>query len=192
MSTRKTRTLLDADQIARTLARIGSEIVERHPDLSDVHLVGVRTRGVPIAERIRDRIRETAGVEVPVGAVDISFYRDDVGLRADGDDRIGEHPVVGETVLDAPVEGATIVLVDDVLYTGRTVRAAIDAIFDYGRPDCVELAVLADRGHRELPFRADFVGKNLPTQGDERVRVRLMETDGVDEVVLIGSEEDEG
>ena len=192
MSTAKTRILLDADQIARTLARIGSEIVERHPDLADVHLVGVRTRGVPIAERIRDRIRETAGVDVPVGAVDISFYRDDVGLRADADDRIGEHPVVGETVFDAPVEGATIVLVDDVLYTGRTVRAAIDAIFDYGRPDCVELAVLADRGHRELPFRADFVGKNLPTQSGERVRVRLAETDGVDEVVLIGSEEDEG
>lgn len=191
MSAQRTRILLDADQIARTLARIGSEIVERHPDLSDVHLVGVRTRGVPIAERIRDRIRDTTGTEVPVGAVDISFYRDDVGLRPGGEDRIGEHPVVGETVLDAPVEGATIVLVDDVLYTGRTVRAAIDAVFDYGRPDKVELAVLADRGHRELPFRADFVGKNLPTEGSERVRVRLQETDGVDEVVLIQSEEGE-
>ena len=186
MSAQQTRTLLDADQIARTLARIGSEIVERHPDLAEVHLVGVRSRGVPLAERIRDRIRDTTGAEVPVGAVDISFYRDDVGLRPDGDDRIGDHPVVGETVFDAPVEGATIVLVDDVLYTGRTVRAAIDAIFDYGRPDAVELAVLADRGHRELPFRADFVGKNLPTQQGEHVRVRLQETDGVDEVVLIG------
>ena len=124
--------------------------------------------------------------------LDISFYRDDVGLRLGGDERIGEHPVVGETVFDAPVEGAVIVLVDDVLYTGRTVRAAIDAVFDYGRPDSVELAVLADRGHRELPFRADFVGKNLPTQATERIRVRLHETDGVDEVVLIQSEEDEG
>ena len=190
MSSQRTRTLLDADQIARTLARIGSEIVERHPDLTNVHLVGIRSRGVPIAERIRDRIKDTTGVEVPVGAVDISFYRDDVGLRADGEDRIGDHPVVGETVFDAPVEGATIVLVDDVLYTGRTVRAAIDAIFDYGRPACVQLAVLADRGHRELPFRADFVGKNLPTQAGERVRVQLMETDGVDEVVLIGGEGD--
>ena len=121
-----------------------------------------------------------------------SFYRDDVGLRPGGDERIGEHPVVGETVFEAPVEGAVIVLVDDVLYTGRTVRAAIDAVFDYGRPDSVELAVLADRGHRELPFRADFVGKNLPTQATERIRVRLHETDGVDEVVLIQSEEDEG
>ena len=191
MSSQRTRTLLDADQISRTLARIGSEIVERHPDLTNVHLVGIRSRGVPIAERIRDRIKDTTGVEVPVGAVDISFYRDDVGLRADGEDRIGDHPVVGETVFDAPVEGATIVLVDDVLYTGRTVRAAIDAVFDYGRPACVQLAVLADRGHRELPFRADFVGKNLPTQATERVRVRLMETDGVDEVVLIGGEGDE-
>jgi len=190
VSSQRTRTLLDADQISRTLARIGSEIVERHPDLTNVHLVGIRSRGVPIAERIRDRIKDTTGVEVPVGAVDISFYRDDVGLRADGEDRIGDHPVVGETVFDAPVEGATIVLVEDVLYTGRTVRAAIDAIFDYGRPACVQLAVLADRGHRELPFRADFVGKNLPTQAGERVRVQLMETDGVDEVVLIGGEGD--
>lgn len=184
MSTPKTRVLLDADQIARTLARIGSEIVERHPDLANVHLVGIRSRGVPIAERIRDRIRDTAGVEVPVGAVDIAFYRDDVGLGR-GEDRIGDHPVVGETVLDGPVEGAVIVLVDDVLYTGRTVRAAIDAVFDYGRPACVQLAVLADRGHRELPIRADFVGKNLPTQAAERVRVRLQETDGIDEVVLV-------
>jgi pyrimidine operon attenuation protein/uracil phosphoribosyltransferase len=191
VSTQQTRTLLDADQIARTLARIGSEIVERHPDLSTVHLVGIRSRGVPIAERIRDRIKDTTGFEVPVGAVDISFYRDDVGLRAGADDRIGDHPVVGETVFDAPVEGATIVLVDDVLYTGRTVRAAIDAVFDYGRPACVQLAVLADRGHRELPFRADFVGKNLPTQADERVRVHLVETDGEDEVVLIGGEGDQ-
>ena len=187
VSAQQTRILLDADQIARTLARIGSEIVERHPDLASVHLVGIRSRGVPLAERIRERIRDTTGVEVPVGAVDISFYRDDVGLRPGTEDRIAEHPVVGETVFDAPVEGATIVLVDDVLYTGRTVRAAIDAVFDYGRPACVQLAVLADRGHRELPFRADFVGKNLPTQGGEHVRVRLMETDGVDEVVLIGA-----
>lgn len=188
MSTPQTRTLLDADQIARTLARIGSEIVESHSDLSQVHLVGIRLRGVPLAERIRDRIRDTTGVEVPVGAVDISFYRDDVGLRPGGDERLGEHPIVGETVFDAAVEGATIVLVDDVLYTGRTVRAAIDAIFDYGRPSCVQLAVLADRGHRELPFRADFVGKNLPTRAAERVQVRLRETDGVDEVVLVGGD----
>ncbi len=188
MSTLSTRVLLDADQIARTLARMGSEIVERHPDLSQVHLVGIRSRGVPLAERIRDRIKETTGLEVPVGAVDISFYRDDVGIRADADDRIGDHPVVGETVFDGPIEGATIVLIDDVLYTGRTVRAAIDAVFDYGRPACVQLAVLADRGHRELPIRADFVGKNLPTQGAEHVRVRLQETDGVDEVVLIGGD----
>ena len=188
MSTPQTRTLLDADQIARTLARIGSEIVESHSDLSQVHLVGIRLRGVPLAERIRDRIRDTTGVEVPVGAVDISFYRDDVGLRPGGDERLGEHPIVGETVFDAAVEGATIVLVDDVLYTGRTVRAAIDAIFDYGRPSCVQLAVLADRGHRELPFRADFVGKNLPTRVAERIQVRLRETDGVDEVVLVGGD----
>jgi len=192
VSTREARILLDADQIRRTLARVGSEIVERHPDLSRVHLVGIRSRGVPIAERIRDRIRDTTGVEVPVGAVDISFYRDDVGLRAGADERIADHPVVGDTVLDGPVEDAVIVLVDDVLYTGRTVRAAIDAVLDYGRPACVQLAVLADRGHRELPIRADFVGKNLPTQEAERVRVRLVETDGVDEVLLLGQGEDTG
>jgi len=192
VSASESRVLLDADQIRRTLARIGSEIVERHPDLDRVHLVGIRSRGVPLAERIRDRILETTGLAVPVGAVDISFYRDDVGLRPGADDRIADHPVVGETVLDAPVEDAVIVLVDDVLYTGRTVRAAIDAVFDYGRPAVVQLAVLADRGHRELPIRADFVGKNLPTQETERVRVRLVETDGVDEVLLVGAGDDTG
>jgi pyrimidine operon attenuation protein/uracil phosphoribosyltransferase len=188
VSTDTARVVLDADQITRTLARIGSEIVERHGDLTGVHLVGIRSRGVPLAERIRDRIRETTGVEVPVGAVDIAFYRDDIGLRAGREETIGDHPVVGETVLDAPVENATVVLVDDVLYTGRTVRSGIDAILDYGRPACVELAVLADRGHRELPIRADYVGKNLPTKQSERVRVRLRETDGVDEVVIVDTE----
>jgi pyrimidine operon attenuation protein/uracil phosphoribosyltransferase len=188
VSTGTARVILDEDQITRTLARIGSEIVERHGDLAGVHLVGIRSRGVPLAERIRDRIRETSGVEVPVGAVDISFYRDDIGLRPGREETIGDHPVVGETILDAPVEDATVVLVDDVLYTGRTVRAGIDAILDYGRPACVELAVLADRGHRELPIRADYVGKNLPTKATERVRVRLRETDGVDEVVIVDTE----
>jgi pyrimidine operon attenuation protein/uracil phosphoribosyltransferase len=178
------KVLLDGDQVARTLTRIAHEIVERNADLSEVVVVGIYTRGVAIAERLRATIAETTGATVGFGALDISFYRDDVGARG-GQEPATPHPVVNATRFEAPVEGRTVILVDDVLFTGRTVKAAIDAVFDYGRPARVQLAVLADRGHRELPVRADYVGKNLPTGAAERVRVRLAETDGNDEVVLI-------
>ena len=160
--------LLDAEQIGRTLRRMAHEIVEREGESIDrLALVGIYTRGV----------------EVPVGALDITFYRDDMGLRG-GETRAHPQPVVKASSLDFPLDGATVVIVDDVLYTGRTVRAAIEAVFDYGRPARVRLAVLCDRGHRELPIRADVVGKNLPTSRAERVRVHLGEDDAADEVVL--------
>ena len=182
-------TLLDADQVRRTLTRIGHEIVERTPVLEELYLVGIYSRGVPLAERLRALIAASAGVAVPVGALDIAFYRDDVAAWG-GDVPLHPQPVVNATRLDEDVDGRTVVLVDDVLYTGRTVRAAIEAVFDWGRPARVQLAVLADRGHRELPIRADYVGKNLPTARGERVAVRLEETDGgPDEVLLLGSGE---
>ncbi|CAA9533081.1 MAG: Pyrimidine operon regulatory protein PyrR, partial [uncultured Thermoleophilia bacterium] len=177
-------TLLDADQVRRTLTRIGHEIVERTPVLEELYLVGIYSRGVPLAERLRALIAASAGVAVPVGALDIAFYRDDVAARG-GDVPLHPQPVVNATRLDEDVDGRTVVLVDDVLYTGRTVRAAIEAVFDWGRPARVQLAVLADRGHRELPIRADYVGKNLPTARGERVAVRLEETDGGPDEVLL-------
>ena len=169
------RVVLDEDDIRRTLVRIAHEIVEKNPEMSDVCLVGIYTRGVAIAQRLRREIAQATGFEPDVGALDISFYRDDVTSR---------QPVVHSTRLDFPIDGRTVVLVDDVLYTGRTIRAAIDALFDYGRPSRIRLAVLADRGHRELPIRADYVGKNLPTSAAERVFVRLMEIDEIDEVTI--------
>ena len=174
------RVLVNADQLHRTVARIAHEIVERHGDPDRVALVGIHTRGVPLAARLARLIGEFAGGEPAFGTVDIALYRDDVGL----DTRRGALPVVGDTVLDFDVSERAVVLVDDVLYTGRTIRAAIDAIFDYGRPPLVQLAVLVDRGHRELPIRPDYVGKNLPTSRSQRVSVRLEEIDGADEVVL--------
>ncbi len=183
MTTAIGKTLLDAEQVGRTLARIGYEIVEKNPDLEQVCLVGIYTRGVTLAQRLRRRIAETSGVDVPVGALDITFYRDDVGARPD--QPAFEQPIVRATRLDFPIDGRTVILVDDVLYTGRTIRAALDALLDYDRPARVQLAVLADRGHRELPIRADYVGKNLPTARDERVNVRLVEDDGADEIVLV-------
>jgi pyrimidine operon attenuation protein / uracil phosphoribosyltransferase len=185
---RSQRVLLDADQVARTLRRIAHEIVEREGDrLADAALVGIYTRGVVLAQRLRRLIAEIAGVELPVGALDITFYRDDVGIRG-GETPAHSQPVVKASRLDFPLDGRTVIVVDDVLYTGRTVRAAIEALFDYGRPARVRLAVLCDRGHRELPFRADFVGKNLPTSRDERVAVRLIEIDEVEDVLLEGGE----
>ena len=180
--------LVDADQVRRTVARIGHEIVERHGDPDGLALVGIHTRGVPLAARLARLIGEFAGTEPAFGTVDIALYRDDVGL----DNRRGALPVVGDTVLDFDVSERAVVLVDDVLYTGRTIRAAIDAIFDYGRPPLVQLAVLVDRGHRELPIRPDYVGKNLPTSRSQRVSVRLEEIDGADEVVLEDDPEDSG
>jgi pyrimidine operon attenuation protein/uracil phosphoribosyltransferase len=181
--------LLDADGIARTLSRIAHEVIERNPDLDRVALVGIHTRGVPLAHRLRRLIEERAGVEVDVGAVDITFYRDDVGVR-DGEAPRHPQPIVRSTQLDFGLEGRTIVLVDDVLYTGRTIRAAVDALFDYGRPARVQLAVLADRGHRELPIRPDYVGKNLPTSVRERIHVQLLEVDEVDRILLVGAPEE--
>ena len=178
------KVLVDADQVRRTIARIAHEIVERHPDPSRLALVGIHTRGVPLASRLAELIEEFAGTAPATGSVDIALYRDDVGL----DGRRGALPVVGDTVLDFDVSDRVVVLVDDVLFTGRTIRAAIDAIFDYGRPSSVQLAVLVDRGHRELPIRPDYVGKNLPTARNEFVGVHLAEVDGVDEVVLENNE----
>ena len=178
------KVLLDGEAIARTLSRIAHEIIERNDDLGSVALVGIQTRGVPLAHRLRRLIEERAGVEPAVGSVDITFYRDDVRVRG-GEAPLHPQPLVRATQLDFPLEGRTVVLVDDVLYTGRTIRAAIEALFDYGRPARVQLAVLADRGHRELPIRPDYVGKNLPTAKDERVSVQLLEVDEVDAVFLI-------
>ena len=164
------KVLLDADAIQRTLSRIAHEIIEQNESLDDVALVGIHTRGVPLAQRLRRLIAERSDVEVESGAVDITFYRDDVQIRG-GEAPLHAQPVVRATQLDFPLEGRTVILVDDVLYTGRTIRAAIEALFDYGRPARVQLAVLADRGHRELPIRPDYVGKNLPTSREEDVRV---------------------
>jgi pyrimidine operon attenuation protein/uracil phosphoribosyltransferase len=178
------KVVLDRDDVRRTLVRIGHEIVEKNGS-EPLAIVGIHRRGALLAARIRDHVAELLGEPVPLGDIDISFYRDDVGLRASAEasgDPSG--PVVRASHLDFPIEATTVVLVDDVLFTGRTVRAAIDALFDYGRPRRVQLAVLADRGHRELPIRPDYVGKNLPTARSERVNVRVEELDGEDEVLL--------
>ena len=184
------RELLDADALQRTLHRIAHEIIEANERLDEIALIGIHTRGVFVAQRLRRLIDERAGVEVDVGAVDITFYRDDVQIRG-GEAPLHAQPVVRATQLDFPLEGRTVILVDDVLYTGRTIRAAIEALFDYGRPARVQLATLADRGHRELPIRPDYVGKNLPTSRGERVQVELVEVDEVDRVLLVGTPEEE-
>jgi pyrimidine operon attenuation protein/uracil phosphoribosyltransferase len=181
------RLLLDDEQLQRTLRRIAHEIVEKHPDLDDLVLVGIYTRGATLAQRLRELIGAFTGQSVPTGALDISFYRDDVTLRG-SEQRAHPQPVVKATRLDFPIDGRSVVLVDDVLYTGRTIRAAIEALFDYGRPHRVQLAVLVDRGHRELPIRPDYVGKNLPTARTERVNVNLLEVDEVDRIVLLSGE----
>jgi pyrimidine operon attenuation protein / uracil phosphoribosyltransferase len=181
------KTVLDREDVRRTLVRIAHEIVEKtgrtssptQPAPTRLAVVGIHRRGAVLAARLRDLVAELVGEPVPLGDIDISFYRDDVDRR----DPTAQ-PVVHASHIDFPVEDTTIVLVDDVLYTGRTVRAAIDALFDYGRPEKVQLAVLADRGHRELPIRPDYVGKNLPTARSERVNVHVEEIDGVDEVAI--------
>jgi pyrimidine operon attenuation protein/uracil phosphoribosyltransferase len=184
------KTLLDEQAIAKSLRRIAHEIVEGNPDLAQVALVGIHTRGVPLAHRLRRLIHEFTGEEVELGSLDITFYRDDVQVRA-GEAPRHPQPLVRATRLDFPLEGRTVVLVDDVLYTGRTIRAAIEALFDYGRPARVQLACLADRGHRELPIRPDYVGKNLPTSRNERIQVQLVEVDEVDQVLLVSTPEEE-
>ena len=186
------RVLLDEAAIARTLTRIAHEIIEGNPDLERVALVGIQTRGVPLAQRLRRLIHEFSGEEVSSGSLDITFYRDDVQVRG-GEPPRQAQPVVRSTRLDFALEGMTCVLVDDVLYTGRTIRSAIEALFHYGRPARVQLACLADRGHRELPIRPDSVGKNLPTSRGERIQVQLVEVDEVDQVLLVPNpEEDHG
>jgi pyrimidine operon attenuation protein/uracil phosphoribosyltransferase len=176
--------ILDRDDVRRTLVRIAHEIIEKNAGAESIALVGIHSRGAILAGRLHRVIEELSGDAVPLGEIDISFYRDDVGARAPSD-----QPVVHSSRIDFPLEQTTVVLVDDVLYTGRTARAAIEALFDYGRPAKVQLAVLVDRGHRELPVRPDYVGKNLPTSRAERVNVRLEECDGIDEVELAAVEE---
>jgi pyrimidine operon attenuation protein/uracil phosphoribosyltransferase len=182
--------LLDGDGVARALSRIAHEVIERNEELDSVALVGIHTRGVPLAHRLRRLIAERSGVEVALGALDITFHRDDVHVRGAAAP-LHPQPVVRATALDFELEGLTCVLVDDVLYTGRTIRAAMDALLEYGRPARIQLAVLVDRGHRELPIRPDYVGKNLPTSRRERVRVELVEVDEVDRVLLVAANGEE-
>jgi pyrimidine operon attenuation protein/uracil phosphoribosyltransferase len=173
------KAVLGHDDVRRTLKRIAHEIAEKNPESEGVAIVGIHTRGALLARRLHALLAELTGAEAPIGDIDISFYRDDVGAKGPGD-----QPVVHASHIDFDLSGRTVILVDDVLFTGRTVRAAIDALFDYGRPERVQLAVLCDRGHRELPIRPDYVGKNLPTARGERVNVRLEESDGADEVTI--------
>jgi len=173
--------VLDAASIDRSLTRIAHEILERNKGGHAIGLVGVQTRGVPLARRLSERLGAIEGKAPAVGVLDINLYRDDLS-------RIADHPILKRTEIPFDLEDAVVILVDDVLFTGRTVRAALDALMDLGRPRQIQLAVLVDRGHRELPVRADFVGKNLPTAPTERVDVRLSETDGEDEVVIVKAE----
>ena len=168
---------MDADRMARTLTRIAHEIVERNRGIEQLALVGIRTRGVPIAKRLGRAIVDINGHDVPTGSLDITLYRDDLMRHA-----VGPQPVVRRTEIPFSIDDRRILLVDDVLYTGRTIRAALDALIDFGRPKAIQLVVLIDRGHRELPIKADYVGKNLPTSLSQSVQVRLTEVDGRDEV----------
>lgn len=177
----RSKILMDEEQIGRTLARMAHEIAEQSPDLGGLALIGIQSGGVELASRLAELFNTFYSVRPPTGAIDITFYRDDLDVRLG---REQGQPKVHSTDLPFDVTGKTIVLVDDVLYTGRTIRAAIDALFDYGRPHAVRLAVLVDRGHRDLPIRPDFVGKNVPTSRSERVVVHLVETDGFDEVAI--------
>ena len=173
------RQIMTADEIRRATIRLSHEIVEKQAGTDGLLLIGIQRRGVPLAQRIAAGILEHENVEVPVGALDITFYRDDLSL-------VAQQPVVKGTELPVDLNGRTVVLVDDVLYTGRTIRAAMDALVDFGRPQAIRLAVLVDRGHRELPIKADYVGKNLPTSLKQSVQVRLQEIDGTDEIVIEG------
>ncbi len=169
--------LMDASAISRALTRISHEILEKNKGLSDLVIIGIQRRGVPMAKRIAGILESIEGMKPPVGVLDITFYRDDLSM-------LSAHPIVNGTDIPLDVNDKTIVLVDDVLYTGRTVRAAIEALFDMGRPASIQLAIMVDRGHRQLPVRADYVGKNVPTSNMESIRVELAEVDGEDRVVL--------
>ena len=171
--------VMDGDRLARSLSRIAHEIVERNRGIEELALVGIRERGVPIARRIARQLLEITGRQVPTGALDITLYRDDLMRQA-----VGPQPLVRSTDIPFDLDDRVILLVDDVLYTGRTIRAALDALIDFGRPKAIQLVVLVDRGHRELPIKADYVGKNVPTSRRESVQVRLEEVDGHDEVVI--------
>jgi pyrimidine operon attenuation protein/uracil phosphoribosyltransferase len=170
--------LMEAERLEKTLARMAHEIVERHPDTSNVALVGIRTRGVPLARRLARLVKDASGVAPRIGVLDITLYRDDLTT-------IAAHPVMKGTEIPFSIDGRSVVLADDVLYTGRTVRAALDELIDFGRPARIELAVVVDRGHRELPIRADYVGRTLTTARDEIVQVMLREEDGEDRVLLL-------
>jgi len=179
--------LMDAERMARTLTRIAHEIVERNRSLGDLALVGIRTRGVPLAGRLRANLKEITGDDVPVGALDITLYRDDLMRHA-----VAPQPLVRRTEIPFSIDDCKIVLVDDVLYTGRTVRAGLDALIDFGRPKAIQLVALIDRGHRELPIKADYVGKNVPTARSESIHVRLQEIDGQDLVLIEKDDEHPG
>ena len=170
--------ILDKEAIERALMRIAHEILEKNKGTDELCLVGIRNRGVYLAKRLAECIKRIENAEIPVGILDITLYRDDLTL-------ISAQPVVHKTEIDFDISGKNLVLVDDVLYTGRTIRSALDALVDFGRPKTIQLAVLVDRGHRELPIRADYVGKNIPTAKNETVEVRLMESDRIDEVVIV-------
>jgi pyrimidine operon attenuation protein / uracil phosphoribosyltransferase len=173
--------VMDADRMNRALTRIAHEILERNRGLDDIALIGIRTRGVPLARRIARSLHDINGDDVPTGALDITLYRDDLMRHA-----VGPQPLVRRTEIQFSIDDRKILLVDDVLYTGRTIRAALDALIDFGRPQAIQLVVLVDRGHRELPIKADYVGKNLPTSLKQSVQVRLQEIDGTDEVLIEG------
>lgn len=173
--------VMDADRISRSLARIAHEILERNRGTENLALVGIRARGVPLATRLAAQLKAVSGVDVPIGSLDITLYRDDL-MRTP----VGPQPVIRRTEIPFSIDGRHILLVDDVLYTGRTIRAALDALIDFGRPNAIQLVVLVDRGHRELPIRADYVGRNIPTARQQSVQVRLEEIDGRDEVEVEG------
>jgi pyrimidine operon attenuation protein / uracil phosphoribosyltransferase len=173
--------VMDADRMSRALTRIAHEILERNRGLDELALVGIRTRGVPLARRLAKALKEINGDDVPTGALDITLYRDDLMRHP-----VGPQPLVRRTEIPFSIDDRKIMLVDDVLYTGRTIRAALDALIDFGRPRVIQLIALVDRGHRELPIKADYVGKNLPTSLKQSVQVRLQEIDGTDEIVIEG------
>ncbi len=177
------KVILTAEDIRRTLARIAHEIIEHNKSMSDLMLVGLLTRGVPLAKRLAANIKTFEGAEVAVGTLDISLYRDDL-------DSMDFKPLLNSTLIPGDIGQKTVILVDDVLYTGRSTRAALDALIDYGRPRAIQLAVLIDRGHRELPIRADYIGKNIPSARTEEIRVELVETDGVDQVTIFPANEE--
>jgi len=182
MRLREKAKVMDSDQIDKALVRIAHEIAENNRDVGDLAIVGIRTRGALLAQRLAEKTKAIVKKDLPVGALDITLYRDDLTT-------VAEQPVVHKTEIDFDIQDKVIILVDDVLYTGRTIRCALDALIDFGRPKCIQLAVLVDRGHRELPIRADYAGKNIPTSQKETVQVKIKETDGADEVVIAEKEE---